>query len=316
MLRARLSDGAVRVVTETPDRDERWPYWSEAAHRVIFQTARAGVARESDLVLWDPDTGEEAPFPVTPARQERWPSWSPDGRTVAYAFRGGRPAGGVALVEPARRTARIAARSDDASFFLRPNFSPDGRLLVAERHDSRSRRSSLWLLSAAAPPRALVDEPQWNDTKAWFTRDGKRIVFGRRPAGGGASDVMSIAVDGGDLRSVVSSAADEHSPRPSPGRDEVVFVSNRDGLPNVFVADLDGGSARNLHRSSERRMFAPRWSPDGERIVTTVLPADVDDRHAVGGEVLERSHIVVLDRNGARLLDVPGAMADWMPPWP
>jgi Tol biopolymer transport system component len=220
------------------------------------------------------------------------------------------------LVEPARRAAHIVARSDGASFYLRPNFSPDGSLLVAERRDLESRRSSLWVLSANAPPRALVDDPQWNDTKAWFTRDGTRVVFGRRPAAGGASNLMSIAPDGSDLSRIVSSAADEHSPRPSPTRDEIVFVSNRDGLPNVFVVDLDGGSIRNLQRNPERRMFAPRWSPDGERIVTTVIPVDISGLDADGGEVPERANIVVLDRNGETLLDIPGAMADWMPPWP
>jgi Tol biopolymer transport system component len=316
VMRARISDGAVRAVTSTPHGSERWPYWSDAARRVVFQLTDPDDPRKSDLVIWDPETDRVTVFPVTPRREERWPSWSPDGRSLVYAFRGGRLPGGVALLDFRERKTTVVADSGRRDFFLRPNFSPDGRLLVAQRRIPENRGSNLWILSATAPPRRLTSDPDWHDMKAWFTRDGTRIVYNRRPVAGGASDVVSIAVAGGDLRTIAGSEANEHSARPSSTRDEIAFVSDRDGSSDVFLADLDGGSLRNLWPTADHNELAPRWSPDGERVVATRVPADVGDFGSMNRSALERAHIIVLDREGNRLLDTPGLMADWMPPWP
>ena len=61
---------------------------------------------------------------------------------------------------------------------------------------------------------------------------------------------------------------DQHSARPSPLRDELVFSSDRagNGSHDLFLADLAGGGIRALRESPEQDEYAPRWSPDGERI--------------------------------------------------
>ena len=38
--RARLSDGAVVPLRVTPEVEERWPYWSTGARRLLFQSFR------------------------------------------------------------------------------------------------------------------------------------------------------------------------------------------------------------------------------------------------------------------------------------
>jgi Tol biopolymer transport system component len=316
VMRVRISDGAVRAVTSTADHEERWPYWSGAARRVVFQRTDPNDRRQSDLVLWDPETERETKSPPTPDREERWPSWSPDGWSLVYAFRGGRPKSGVALIDLRERKTTLIARSDRHGFFLRPNFSPDGRLFVAQRRIPENRGSNLWILSATAPPRRLTIEPDWFDMKAWFTRDGSRIIYTRRPVTGGTSDVVSIAVGGGDRRTIAGSEADEHSARPSPTRDEITLVSDRDGSSDVFLADLDDSSLRNLWPNAGHNELAPRWSPDGERIVATSFPESAGDFGSLSDSAREQAHIVVLDRAGNMRLDTPGLMADWMPPWP
>ncbi len=105
--------------------------------------------------------------------------------------------------------------------------------------------------------------------------------------------------------------ADDHSARPSPTRDEIAFVSDRGGSFDVYLAGLDGSGLRALTSWADRDALAPRWSPDGERLVVTAQPVATADPSKI-----DEAHIVVLDRHGAVLLDVPGAMPDWMPPWP
>ena len=316
LARARIADGAVRPVTTTPDRDERWPHWSEPDGLIVYQVSPRGADLTSDLVLFDPKTRHHARFPPSEDRQERWAAWAPGGGSVVYAFRGGSPAAGVALVNLSSHTSRIVARSKGPGFFLRPSFSPDREWLAAELRHPAEQRSSIWRLSPTQKPRTLTSDAAWNDTKPYFTRDSSEIVFTRRRASGGPADVMRIPVDGGDAVAVVAGGADEHSARPSPTRDEIAFVADPDGLANMFLANLDGSGVRNLHPTRKRHLFAPRWSPDGERIAVTANDAGERGVRSFTHGDLDRMRVVVFDRAGNELLDTPGAMADWMPPWP
>jgi Tol biopolymer transport system component len=316
LARARISDGAIRAVATTPDRPERWPYWSDAAQRLLFQVGDAEDRDASDLVLWDPKTEVETPLVTTPHRAERWPEWSPDGRWIAYAFFGGDPVSGIATVDWRSGKVALIARSGSRDLYLRPNFSPDGGRLVAQRRIDGPGTSQLWVVAAGGTPKPLTRDPKWVDIKPWFTRGGKRIVYSRRAGDDAPHDVVSIRAHGGDLRPIAATAADEHSARPSPTRDEVALVSNRDGSSDLFLVNLSGTDLRNLRRTPEWNDFAPRWSPDGERIVVTAVPKDLADFGTMTPAVLAHARVIVLDREGKVLLETPGAMADWMPPWP
>lgn len=317
VMRARLSDGAVRPLTRTADREESWPYWSQTAGLLVFQARAKGAETQTDLVLWDPRTGDERPLVPASPRDERWPGWSPDGRRVVYAFRGGRPPAGVAIANVAAGRARVVAASGPRDFFLRPNFDPVGERLVAQRRGSDGRGSQLWILTNRAPPRPLTRDPAWFDMKAWFTRDGSRVIFSRRPASGGPHDVVSVAPDGSDLRVHAGDPrADDHSARPSPTRDEFAFVSDRAGSFDVFVADLADGRARRITDTPDVNEFAPRWSPDGERLVVIVKDATTGAPRLDDPESLASIRLRALDRDGRVLFEAPGYSPDWMPAWP
>jgi Tol biopolymer transport system component len=345
LMRARLSDGEVGALTGTPDREESWPYWSHPARRLVFQVSPALVGKSSDLMLWDPDAGE-TPLFETPERDERWPAWSPRGRRLAFAFRsrgpaptapagrarrepkksqggaGGQRAGGesaaagVATVDLEGGELAVLARSGPRDFFFRPSFAPDGERLVVQRRGGSGRGSDLWILSRQAPPRPLTRDPAWFDMKPWFTRDGTRVVYSRRRADGGPRDIESVTVEGGDRRVIASTPrSDDHSARPSPTRDEIAFVSDRDGASQLFLADLSGSAVRKLTDSPERNHVAPRWSPDGERLVVTLSPAEGAEPRLVDQSSLEGAGILVVDRRGEVIFETSGFMPDWMPPW-
>ncbi|HWQ33697.1 MAG TPA: protein kinase [Blastocatellia bacterium] len=61
-------------------------------------------------------------------------------------------------------------------------------------------------------------------------------------------------------------------PRVSPDGKQIVFISNRDGLPEVYVMKAGGSDVRRLTYNSAEEL-APSWSPDGTRIVYDVLTA-------------------------------------------
>jgi len=288
---------------------------------VLFEaTPRGGL---SDLHLLDPASGRETALTRTADREERWPAWAPDGSALAFAFRGGSPGAGIALRERGARgfvRARDLASSEPPLLYLRPEFSPDARLLVAQKRRSPDdANSDLWLLErgGSSPPRALVSDPAWHQFKAAFSRDGARVIFSRRAAAGGAQSIWSVPTAGGAPQPLQLDARfDQHSARPSPTRDELAFSADRggNGSHDLYLSDLSGGGIRALCASAEQDEYAPRWSPDGERLVAIRarrgrLPRLADP------ESLRDTRIAVFDRSGALLHETPGFMADWMPPW-
>jgi Tol biopolymer transport system component len=315
IVRVRLADGASQLVTDTRDLEESWPYWSEHAGRLVFLAATAGAP--NDLLLWDPATRVTTALTRTPRRDEQWPAWSPQRPELAFAFRGGSPPGGLALAETSRGTRRLLAVAGGRDLFYRPSFAPDGAWLVAQRRGADGRGSHLWRIREGAAPEPLTGDEAWFDMKPVPTRDGREIVFTRRPTADGKRDVVAIPAQGGAARSLASTPhSDDHSASPSPRRDEIAFVSDRGGPSALYLAPLDGGPPRELLRDGERNLFAPRWSPDGERLAAIATPRSVGEPRLSDRRGLAETHTLVCDREGRVLFDAPGFMPDWMPPWP
>jgi len=313
LARARIADGAVALVSPTPAREERWPYWSDVSRRVVFPARLYGPAQRMDLVLWDPETGEEGVVTSTPARDERWPTWSPVAPRLAYAFRQPRQPSGIAVYDLATERSQVIASIAFPGSFLRPAFSRDGDRLVAQRRPGRSSEAELWLLERGRRPRRLTSEPGAIDSKARFTPDGRAILFTRWVEAGGQADLFRLDLESGKQERFASlPTANDHSAWPSPTRDEIAFISNRDGSRDVFLVDLSDGVPRNLTRSPEIDEAAPLWSPDGERLVILRMPQTESGRRPSAGE----NRLAVIDREGRALFETQGMMADWMPAWP
>ena len=314
LARARLADGALRPLTRTPASAERWPYWSDPARRVVFQRGPTDDPGRSDLWTWSPTAGEQA-IAATPARAERWPAWSPVAPTLVFAFRGGSPAQGLGVVDfdAPVPVPRLVTRT--ALPLLRPSWSPDGGLWVTQ-HRTAPDASTLWLVELSGAVRPLTGDPAWFDSKARFTRSGRRVVYSRRPSRGGEHEVVSVDRSGAGLhRHAGGPGLDAHSAHPSPTRDEIVYVARpTDGSASrdLFRVDLAGGAPTRLAASDDLDEYAPRWSPDGERIVVTLAPAGTD---AADRETFAAPRLRVLTRAGEILFETPGMMADWMPPW-
>ncbi|MGH0031854.1 MAG: TolB family protein [Myxococcota bacterium] len=316
LARARIATGEVVPLTQTPDRDESWPYWSELSRRLAFQTGPLNGRADSDLVLWMPRTGQELPVTRTPHRIESWASWSPAHQRLAFTFVGAQGSG-VAVFDLEARGARLLARSGRAETWLRPTFAPDGSRIVVQRRPPTGQGSNLWLLEEGEAPMQLTTGPDWFDMKAWFTRNAQKIVYSRRPVGSeGWLEVAVVDVAGGEPRTLSRAPeSDSHSARPSPTRDEIVFVSDRGGDFDVYLMHESGRDVRNITATPGRNEFRPRWSADGERILLTVADSQYGLPRLSDRESLERARVVVIDRDGEVLFETAGLMPDWMPPW-
>ena len=98
-----------------------------------------------------------------------------------------------------------------------------------------------------------------------FTPDSKQVIFSSSAAGG-SSQLYMANVDGGNLRRITSSNSIEVEPKinPKTGTD-LVWVSGRSGLPQVYHGNLEGADVSRLSEGTGEATN-PAWSPDGAHI--------------------------------------------------
>lgn len=319
--RARLSDGAVRPLIQTPDRCEEFPAWSERASALVFQTRSPYSWRSPPrLKLWQ--AGTEREIPGSRAISETEPAWEPRGTHLAYVFRRLRPEDtrgiiptGVIVVDVETGKQAILAQGL-REHYSRPAFSPDGRHIVAEYRTEFGGAARIARLDPEGQPQLLTSDADHAEAPS-FTRDGSYVVFTRRPSRRGPADVMRMEPDGSKLRSLTGAPeSNDVQAVPSPTRNEIAFLSDRDGKPDLFLIGLEGGPGRNLTASLDVGVLWSRWSPNGEHLAVSALPhvgrGPGEDEREPG---LADARLLVIDRQGRILFKTRGFSADWMPPW-
>jgi eukaryotic-like serine/threonine-protein kinase len=218
------------------------------------------------------------------------PTISPDGRSLVFR-RDGTPfsgqfhrlslkGGAVPDGEAVRLTETLNAG--------KPAWTPDSRAILF------GSRGALWRLDAlkgGAPTRL-----------PFVGQDGVSPVVSRAPDGSQRMVYVHSFADGNLWRvdtstagapassppvSAIASTRNDHIPNLSPDGRRVVFMSNRSGEHEVWVAGLDGSDAIQVTSLGVNPGF-PRWSPDGSQIVFHGDPqgrADVLLVPASGGKV-------------------------------
>jgi Tol biopolymer transport system component len=132
--------------------------------------------------------------------------WSPDGRSLVFQrnnVRGAEPDGGIALWTidlrngHERRITPFDLRAGDT-----PDWSPDGRRVLFHSNNDGSPDVSANLYTVRADGTDLrqltfLEGGEVNVLGSSYSPDGKKIVFGRRPATGGTNaDIFIMKVDG------------------------------------------------------------------------------------------------------------------------
>ena len=82
-------------------------------------------------------------------------------------------------------------------------------------------------------------------------------------------DVWLAPADGGRAWRLSADRARASYPRLARDGRSVAWTSQRDGVPDVYQADLDGGVARRLTFWGEESTRVTGWSPDGELLAVT-----------------------------------------------
>ena len=107
-----------------------------------------------------------------------------------------------------------------------------------------------------------------------YVRTTTDLKSGRRNA-----DLWAVPAEGGAAKELIGGDKSENTPRWSPSGKQLAFISTRDGDPQVFVADADGGSVRRITELAKGVQPPLIFSPDGTRIafVSDVYPECADE---------------------------------------
>lgn len=236
------------------------PYWGTDRMRLMAVSARGGAARQ-----------------LTTGPFDAMPSFSPDGRRIAF----------TRVVQSVVAPTASLFTMDGAGRHLEPlladgidlsaAWSPDGKTIAFSRLESSRPLAEATLYLADADGSHLRSLDLHGVSPAW-SPDGTRLAFvsfddSNAPPCPAAScppsgELYIVGADGGGLRRLTRSKADDEHPSWSPDGLRIAFASGFDVRshghpPWLMVIRPSGGRAVRIGRMSG--VIDPSWSPAGVR---------------------------------------------------
>jgi Tol biopolymer transport system component len=244
-----------------------WASFPGENGRIVFQSNRAG---SPELYSMNED--------ATDIRRLTWnnvpdqvPRVSPDGSRIVFA----RTVAGIdqdIWIMNADGTGERRLTSGPARDDL-PVFTEDGERVVFQRVAGPATcPCELRIVGADGAGERVVQTGPGDAANADVSSSGKLAFVGNRD---GTRSVYVTNLRGGPVKRVTEGPAafGDFRPRWSPRANDLVFMRNELGSlssVDIWTVHQDGTALRRL-TTTERVEEYPQWSPDGERIVFTVL---------------------------------------------
>jgi len=235
------------------------PALSPDGRRLVFMSERDRLSL--DLFMADTETGTVVRKLVSTAADPHFDSlqyirssgaWDGAGRRLAMAaVSAGRPV--LLIVDVARPSDRTEIPFEDLGEIYNPSWSPDGDRIVFSA--LKGGLSDLFLYTLSAGTLQQITADVFADLHPAWSPDGRAIAFATDRFTSRVEDLSFgplriglLDLGTGLIRSLPSDArqAKQVSPQWSPSGDAVYFVSDRDGISNVYRIELASGDLRRV----------------------------------------------------------------------
>jgi Tol biopolymer transport system component len=218
------------------------------------------------------------------------PNWSPDGTRIASC--GGPDGSASAIINPDTGGFRELFSPDPALLLACFVWSPDAKRLACEHFEEPVDPTVHGIYSIRSSDGGglmrITSSQGGHDAPGDYSPDGKRLVFARADQNGDPVALFVVKVGGRGVRQItptgtVSSSFGDWSPQGN----EIVFSqrvtpdgrSSPDARSSIWVVHANGTGLHDVHVQAQpacggaisdpstQGCFAPRWSPDGKKIV-------------------------------------------------
>jgi TolB protein len=148
---------------------------------------------------------------------------------------------------------------------LTPRFSPDGTRIAFTCYGEAGGVTSAQICMYSMETGKRVTFMRYkgtNSSPAW-SADSSRIMF--MSAMHGDPELFTIDVTGGNLKRITYSAGVDTSPAWNPKTGQTVaFVSDRGGIPQLYLMNADGSNTQKLSLEDRGYVIDPAWAPNGQ----------------------------------------------------
>ena len=223
------------------------PAWSPDGKSILFISDRSG---NNDIYRMNADGSDVTQLTDDPG-SDIFPTWLPSGALISFASdRSG--SYDIFLMSPdgADQSPIFASDGVDTS----PTWSPEAPIMAFT--SDQSGQADLYTADADGNVLRLTEmggvmTPHWSS-------NGRFIVFAADD-GTGNSDIYIIRPDGSGVQAVTTDKARDFLPKWSPDTNHILFVSDRDGNPEIYTFDQDGVVERITKDTDNDN--SPAWYP-------------------------------------------------------
>jgi Tol biopolymer transport system component len=201
-------------------------------------------------------------------------TWSPEGERIGLVAKS---AGYDVLYVVTANSGKIEKRITlpcEALYF--PAWSPvSDSIVVAGVKDGRT---DLWMVSIGDGVITRLTDDNYDEKQPAWTPDGRTITFSsdrlapvvlhplRQQKGFGKYGLFSLTLDDGLVTEVLDTYGDDQWPAWSPDGRRLAFISDRSGVPNIYLYDLDDSTFTQL-TDVLGGVSSISWSRENDRLV-------------------------------------------------
>jgi Tol biopolymer transport system component len=284
---------------------------------------RGNIGASGGISVWtssppgaEPVHYQPAPFEGVDAGSGLRLSFTPDGRSILmwgrFFGRGSEfwmlpfPAGGGT-------PRRVMQKLIDAFPVRGFGWLPGGReIVLAATLPPESYKSHLYIADVATGDTRLLVGGIGSESFPAVSPTGKQIAYTAMEFD---ADVVEVPLDGSPHRNLIATSRLEHAPVWSPKGRELAYVTDRSGVDEIWVRNVETGretpvvTPRSFPNQAVEFMTSPEFSPDGERIALVRHNRENAQRR-------DATEIWIAPVNGGapvQLTSMPGAQ--WAPTW-